>query len=130
MTMLMAVLALAAQEGAGADWVRDPAFQAANNAFVDCAERALAADAASTRNEGRAVDRAFRGCQAEEEAVNAIGIRLRGQELGRHTGAAMRLIFRDRMIERLRALGAALAATVPASPPRPSPSLLRNPAKP
>ena len=110
--MILAAVALALQPApAAADgWVRDPAFQAANAAFLDCAERALAADAATDRNERRAVDRAYGACAAEERALNQIGIRLRGPDLGRHTGVAMRLIFRDRMTERLRALRAARRA--------------------
>lgn len=114
MMILTAALALAAQGASGDDWIRDPAFEAANSAFLNCTERALAADAATRRSERRAVERAFDACAAEERALNAVGIRLRGADLGQHTGTAMRLIFRDLMTQRLRALRAAQATPAPA----------------
>lgn len=113
MMMAAAMLMLALQGAPASDWVNDPAFQAANNAFLDCAERALVAEAASNRNERRAVDRAYGACAAEERALNAEGIRLRGPDLGGRMGEAMRLIFRERMAARLRALRAARAAPPP-----------------
>lgn len=110
MMMAAAMLGLALQSAPGSDWVNDPAFQTANNAFLDCAERALVAEAASNRGERRAVDRAYGACAAEERALNAEGTRLRGPDLGRRISEVMRLIFRERMTGRLRALRAARAA--------------------
>jgi len=82
----------------------DPAFMAADDAWLECRDAKLGAAAASGKSDKAAVKAAFAGCAAEEAALSAILVARLGAAEGKRTMVRIRAFSRDMMLRHLRSM--------------------------
>lgn len=99
--MMIALLALALQAAQPSPML-DPAFTAADDAWLRCRDTRLSLEAMAGRGGKRAVANVFAGCAAEEAAVRAHLVAALGNVEGERTMARIRTFSGKMMMARLR----------------------------